>query len=255
MLPSQIDFGNILFGGPCNRRCPDCIAHRLPSRVNRSNLDEFPLRNIDEFICAVNRYGIRRVILTATNTDPQLYCCESELLEMLRERIQTGAEYALHTNGVLALQKMPILRKYDKVTISVPSFIPETYALLMGVPDIPDIARIVEQAGIPVKLSMLLSEENVSEIPQYIRFCAEIGVKRVVLRRRYGETREREILKEIQPLRFYRNNPVYNIEGVEVTYWIFETTTSTSLNLYADGTLSTSYLLAQSPEFGANAVG
>jgi molybdenum cofactor biosynthesis enzyme MoaA len=250
----KIDFANILFAGPCNRRCPDCIAHHLPARVNRSNLNEFPPKNITGFIAAVNRHNIRRIIFTATNTDPQLYCCESELLEMLRERIQVGAEYALHTNGVLALQNMHVFRQYDKVTISVPSFYPDTYALLMGTLDIPDISRIVEQGGIPVKLSMLLSEENVDEIPQYIRYSAKVGVKRVVLRKRYGELREWEILQGIQPLHFYRNNPVYNIEGVEVTYWTFETTTSTSLNLYADGTLSTSYLLAESPEFGDGAV-
>ena len=39
---SKVDFANILFAGPCNRWCPDCIGHHLPARVNRSNLEQFP---------------------------------------------------------------------------------------------------------------------------------------------------------------------------------------------------------------------
>jgi hypothetical protein len=248
MTLPEVDFANILFAGPCNRWCPDCIGHRLPAKVNLSNLDLFPPKNIAGFIEAVNQLRIRHIIFTATNTDPQLYCCEVALLDMLRESIHTRAEYALHTNGVLALQKMNTFQHYDKATISIPSFNPHTYARLMGSPDIPDIANIIRQANIPIKLSMLLTEQNVGEIPHYLKHCADVGVKRVVLRKRYAETREWDILPGVKPKRFYRHNPVYMIEGVEVTYWIFETTTSTSLNLFADGTLSQTYLLAQTPE-------
>ncbi len=248
---SKVDFANILFSGPCNRWCPDCIGHHLPARINQSNLEQFPLRNIAGLIATVNALHIQRIIFTATNTDPQLYCCEVALLDLLRERIPNGAEYALHTNGVLALQKMEAFRHYDKATISIPSFNPDTYARMMGSSDVPDVARIIEQADIPIKLSMLLSTHNVSEIPQYLKYCAAIGVRRVVLRKRYGEAREWSILQGVKPKYYYRQNPVYDIEGVEVTYWIFETTTSTSLNLFSDGTLSETYLMAETPELRA----
>ena len=167
---------------------------------------------------------------------------------MLRERVRNGADYALHTNGILALTKINALQHYDKATISVPSFNPETYAQLMGSPDIPNVARIIEQAEIPIKLSMLLTEYNVDEVPEYLKHCVNIGIQRVVLRRRFGESREWNIFSGIKPRRFYRNNPVYNIEGVEVTYWNFETTSSTSINLFANGTLRATYLLAYKPE-------
>ena len=39
----------------------------------------------------------------------------------------------------------------------------------------------------------------------------------------------------------------YNIYGVEVTYWTFESVKGESLNLFADGTLSPHYLLAKCP--------
>ncbi|TFG72187.1 MAG: hypothetical protein E4H27_03115 [Anaerolineales bacterium] len=248
---SKVDFANILFAGPCNRCCPDCIGHHLPARVNHSNLEQFPPRNITGLIDAVNALHIHRIIFTATNTDPQLYCCEVALLDTLRERIHTGAEYALHTNGALALQKIEAFRHYDKATISIPSFNPHTYARMMGSSDVPDIACIIEQADIPINLSMLLSAHNVGEIPQYLKHCAAIGVRRVVLRKRYAEMREWNILQGEQPKYFYRQNPVYDIDGVEVTYWTFETTTSTSLNLFADGTLSETYLMAEMQEIRA----
>jgi molybdenum cofactor biosynthesis enzyme MoaA len=242
------DFANILFAGPCNRHCPDCIGKQLPERVNANNLDLFPPHNIETLIAIVNRRGIRQIVLTGTTTDPQRYCCEAELLTLLRARITTGATYALHTNGVLALSKMAVLNQYDKATISFPSFEPETYARLMGSSDVPDLAHIVAEATIPVKVSLLLSEHNVREVGTFLHRCADIGVQRVVLRRRYGETRTWDILKGVPVQRHCRGNPVYTVEGMEVTYWTFETTTSTSINLFADGTLSTSYLLLETPE-------
>ena len=100
MTLSKVDFANILFAGPCNRRCPDCIGQQLPAKVNRSNLDEFPPQNITGFIQTVNRLDIRRIIFTATNTDPQLYCCEIALLDMLREnRIDDVRSLLKHVLG------------------------------------------------------------------------------------------------------------------------------------------------------------
>ena len=40
-------------------------------------------------------------------------------------------------------------------------------------------------------------------------------------------------------------NPVYDWHGIEVTHWQFESTTSTAVNLFPDGTISTDYLLTK----------
>jgi hypothetical protein len=39
-----------------------------------------------------------------------------------------------------------------------------------------------------------------------------------------------------------------DFSGMEVTLWSFEASTCRSLNLFADGTLGTSYLLTETPE-------
>jgi len=72
MKSKTYDFANILFAGPCNLRCPYCIGKQVDQALNRNNLDEFPLRNVDTFTALLRRHRIRQVILTGTTTDPAL---------------------------------------------------------------------------------------------------------------------------------------------------------------------------------------
>jgi hypothetical protein len=251
LLPGQVDFANILFAGPCNRFCPFCIGQRLPTRVNVNNLDLFPPRNLDALIDEVNRLGIRHIVFTGTITDPQLYRHEARLLDLFRARVITSAQYSVHTNGVLALNKLSVFNRYDKACISFPSFNPITYEKMMGARRVPDLEAIVARSNIPVKVSCLVNEHNVAEIDGFLQRCRQIGVTRLVLRKLYGETRDWPILRSTPVKAYYRNNPVYDFDGLEVTYWNFDLTTSTSLNLFPDGTLGTSYLLVETPELQA----
>lgn len=243
--PRHVDFANILFAGPCNRFCPFCIGKQLPARVNVNNLDLFPPRNLSAFIDAVNRLGIRQIVFTGTVTDPQLYRHEGVLLDLLRARVTTGAQVSVHTNGVLALSKMDVFNRYDKACISFPSFNRVTYEHMMGSRHVPDLAAIVARAQIQVKVSCLVNEHNVGEIDDFLQRCRQIGVPRLVLRRLYGDTRQWPILRGVPIKGYYRRNPVYDVAGMEVTYWDFDHTTSTSINLFPDGTLGTSYRLVE----------
>ena len=118
----------------------------------------------------------------------------------------------------------------------------------MGVPDPPDLARILRQSRIPVKISCLVDDHNANEIPAFLARCLEVGVPRLVLRKLYCERRDWPALLPAAPAWLprgrYRGNPVYDYRGMEVTLWDFDCTESTSLNLFADGTISTDYLLA-----------
>ena len=91
-----------------------------------------------------------------------------------------------------------------------------------------------------------------SEIDSYLQTLGEIGVKRVVLRALYGSQdspldQVRQLLPEASSS--YRGNAVYNHHGMEVTLWNFRDSENTSLNLFSDGTLGTSYLLAETAGF------
>jgi MoaA/NifB/PqqE/SkfB family radical SAM enzyme len=248
--PRMYDFANILFGGPCNRACPWCIGKRLPEPVNADNLRVFPPPGLDRFIEAVNRERITQVVLTGTVSDPQLYRHEARLLSLLRTRLHRAARFSVHTNGVLALRKMDVFNQYDRACISFPSFNPATYERLMGSRRVPDLEGIVRAARIPVKVSCVVNEHNVGEVDDFVAVCHRIGVRRLVFRRLYGETRSWSILEGLPVVKVFKGNPVMDFRGMEVTRWDFERSECRSINLFPDGTLGTSYLLTETPEFG-----
>ena len=118
LAKSRYDFANILFAGPCNQRCPYCIGRQIPPPLNQCNLHRFPVLNLDPFVDRLRRHRVRQVVLTGTNTDPQLYDRERELVCWLREQLP-DAQLSLHTNGQLALAKIDVLNLYDRATISI----------------------------------------------------------------------------------------------------------------------------------------
>ncbi|OFW05830.1 MAG: hypothetical protein A3H96_15500 [Acidobacteria bacterium RIFCSPLOWO2_02_FULL_67_36] len=242
------DFANILFAGPCNRACPWCIGRLLPDRVNVSNLNEYPLRGLEGFVETVNRWRIPQVTLTGTVSDPQLYAHEARLLELLRERLHPCARLALHTNGVLALRRIDIFNRYDRACISFPSFNPATYARLTGSTHVPDLAAILRRATIPVKVSAVINEHNAGEVDEFVARCHEAGVRRLVFRTLYGDERRWSILPAYPVVKWFKGNAVLDYHGMEVTRWDFDRAECRSINLFADGTLGTSYLITRTPE-------
>jgi molybdenum cofactor biosynthesis enzyme MoaA len=171
MWPAVYDFANLLFAGPCNRSCPWCIGKSVPERANVANLDRWPLGGIEEFVALIDRERIRQVVLTGTTSDPQLYRHEARLLAWLRARLHPETAISVHTNGVLALAKLDVFKRYDRASISLPSLVPATYREMMGSPRVPDLAAILRSATIPVKVSALVSEHNWAEMDDFVAAC------------------------------------------------------------------------------------
>lgn len=238
----RYDFANILFAGPCNRFCPFCIGKQVPDSANAYNLDIFPPRNWQSFVREVNDREIGEVVFTGTTTDPHLYAYEEELIALAR-RDMPGIRLSIHTNGALSLRKMRVFNMYDRACISLPTFDKQTYAHMMGSSKVPDLTGILAAAKIPVKVSCVVNEHNAHQADEFLQQLAALGLKRAVLRRLFGDRREFPVLHRHAPASYYRGNPVYNINGMEVTYWNFDTTSSRSINLFADGTIGLDYLL------------
>jgi len=244
------DFANLLFSGPCNAHCYFCIGNQLDPALSPSSLSKFPPRNLEAFLALICQQEIRQVVFSGTNTDPQLYHHEARLLDSLRERLPSRTQFSLHTNGRLALRKMKTFNQYDRVTLSLPSFIPRTYRRMMGVPRPPDILEILRQARIPVKVSCLVSAENAAEIPQFVSRCWASGIQRVVFRKPFGEIKPWEQIFPLHRLGLlpqdeYRANPVFDFRGMEITLWDFNESTSQSINLFASGVISANYRLVE----------
>lgn len=238
------DFANVLFAGPCNRFCPFCIGKEIPAEMSPVNLDVYPPLNWDKFVRRVQRLGIREVVFTGTTTDPHLYHHEEKLIARIRRELP-AVRLSIHTNGALSLKKLAAFNAYDRACISLPSLNKTTYAKMMGVSQVPNLGEILAQAKIPVKISCVVNEHNAAELDVFLGQLAELGVKRAVIRRLFGDGRDWQILQHREAIGHYRGNPTYDIDGMEVTWWNFDTTTSRSINLFADGTMSAKYLLTQ----------
>lgn len=245
------DFANLLFSGPCNARCPFCIGQQLIPALKQNNLNLYPPHNLDSWIELIHQHSIRQVVLTGSDTDPQLYQHEALLLAHLRKRLPTGTQFSLHTNGLLALKKIDTFNQYDRVTISLPSFNPQTYHRMMGRRDPPDLEGILSKAKVPVKISCAIDKYNRDEMPDFLAGCARMGIRRVVVRKLFGEAQSWSELLPWKRLNLvwvgtYRDNPVYEANSMQVTLWDFQTSTSTSINLFSSGHISKEYLLTRS---------
>jgi hypothetical protein len=97
----------------------------------------------------------------------------------------------------------------------------------------------------------VIGEHNAGQLGPFLDRCHALGIQRVVLRQIFGNPRPWELPAGLVPSRTYRQNPVCDYHGMEVTLWRFRQTTSTSINLFSDGTISSEYLLAQTHPAGA----
>ncbi len=236
------DYANILFTGKCNLDCYECIGKSPQLQGLPANTAAFPPRNVDALIEMVNRHNIKDLAFTGTNADPQLYRHEKELVGYIRKRLIFPASLSLHTNGLLALRKIDEFNSYDKASVSFPSYNTNTYAAVAGRRKQPDIKAILQAADIPVKLSMLVTPHNIGEISDYLQQSADLGVKRIVVRKLKGREQEfpLERVKPFanqQPVREVFGWPVYNIHGIEVTICAFDKSTAKGLFLISDGRL------------------
>lgn len=234
-------FANIVLSGPCNLRCPDCVGRLAPGASRADTLGLFPLPGQDAFLAALVRDGVREVSLTGLDTDPLLYRHPGALTSVLRRTVP-AVRISLHSNGLPAVANPERLALYDRATISIPSFERATYAAMTGGGRLPDFDGLLASAPIPIKVSVLVTERNAGEVPRILARCRGAGVRRIVLRRRLGGRWPGPMLPGLAPRRFWGGNPVFDLDGLEVTLWEFETTDLDCVSLFPDGSVRGGYL-------------
>jgi MoaA/NifB/PqqE/SkfB family radical SAM enzyme len=208
------------------------------------------LVGLDLLLQRIRATNVPKIILTGTRTDPQLYKYEHRLLRHLRSEVP-DVHLSLHTNGALAVVKMVLVNMYDSMTVSYNSFDPQTFRFLHGTRCMPDLRAIVAGARIPVKLSCVVTDDNRHELLSYISAAADLGIRRIAMRHVFGKAADAtqwNLFGSHVPSRQYAGQSVYEIDGVEVTHWKFEHVDRASLNLFPDGTISDSYLLADAKQ-------
>jgi len=233
-------FANILLAGRCNLRCPACIGRRLAAAP--ASMERFPLPGLERFLRVVRRLGIEEIALTGIDAEPQLYPFEAELQDAVRAGAPR-ARLSLHTNGTLLLRRLALVHRYDRVCVSYPSFDPETYRRRTGGGRPYSLRPVLERVRIPLKISTLLDDENLAEVPVLLRRCRDLGVRRLVLRCRDGWSSPADLLAALPRRGSFGGNPVHDFEGMEVTLWDFQRADLGCLNLFSDGRLGSEYRL------------
>jgi len=195
--------------------------------------------NLEKFLDKVNTNKIRYISISGVHGDPCQANNINNLIEYIRDN-NKNLTISLHTNA-LHPQSTEIINQCDKATITYPSFIPYVYKDIMRVPYFFDIKKSIKKYKTPIKLSMLLpSTCTPALLDHYIYSCRGIGVKRIVLRQIMGEEPLMFPYRMLKPYyaRNFKNNKVYDVDGVEVTIWDWEKTSITGLYLMPNGKIT-----------------
>lgn len=238
-------FGNIHLSGPCNRSCYFCIGQHMQSLERLNNLGKWPLAGIGEFTKACNEKGIKEINLTGTNTDPLLYQHILELRSFL-DVFVPGFTFGLRTNGALALSRPKAIELFDKISLSIHSFDVAIYQKMMGSGYPPNVKQILERwPNIDFKINIVLGPENLFnyDLLATLAILADAGIKRVNLREPYGQPHIGNPMKRwgARKRSDVLGMPEYEYSGMSVVYWDVHYVEVESINLYANGNVSTTY--------------
>jgi hypothetical protein len=95
-----------------------------------------------------------------------------------------------------------------------------------------------------LKVNIILGPENKDEVIDTLRELYRVGIRRVNLREPYGQQRIGNPLSKYSADMDTFGMPTYKAYGLLVTYWDVHYVEVSSLNLYADGTISNKYVVA-----------
>ena len=159
----------------CNLRCKHCYASAGPRpRPNEMTTQEV-LRTVDRLADA----GV--TIIAFSGGEPLM---RKDLFEALKRAREYGVFTAIATNGTLITREVARrLKELDLlyVEISIDGARPETHDEFRGIPGAFEMAirgvRNCVEVGLWTQVAMTVTKSNVSELPEMIKMCEELGVQ------------------------------------------------------------------------------
>lgn len=237
-------FGNIHLSGPCNRSCYFCIGQHMMELDSYNTLNSFPLPSIDQFVQECLNKGITEINMTGSNTDPMLYKHTEKLRRYLEKKIP-GLIFGIRTNAVK--RNYSLFQFYDKGSITICSFDPAIYKAMMGQGKPPNIEEIMTRTSHwrSRKINVVLGPENLGrDLFNTLNVLAQNKIEKVNLREPYGQPHVgNPLIGEFDRLQVEDTlgNPNYAWGEALVTYWDVHYTEVESVNLYANGVVSSTY--------------
>jgi MoaA/NifB/PqqE/SkfB family radical SAM enzyme len=183
-LPAQLYIEVTNF---CNSLCISCpltYNHFLPQEPKRHLSWDAFRRVVDQFP------RLERVVLHGIG-EPLLNKDLPRFVEHLKGR---GAQVLFNTNAILLDEKRGdalAAAGLDELRVSLDAVTPELYARLRGVDRLPQVIRnlkaFVERRGghsqPKVSLWWVAMQANLTQLPDFVRLAAEIGISEVYLQR------------------------------------------------------------------------
>ena len=183
----------------CNSNCIYCEVKKL----NQQN--DLPYARIIKLIDEAKDIGVKTFFISGG--EPFLHPNFWEIIQYVKAK---GLKLTLVTNGLLLTRqsedKIQILRKcVDKLFISLESSKPEIHDQLRGGQGFWElttegIKRLTKFKDFNIVVKPVISQNNIYDLPEYLKFCADLGVKEI----------------SFQPLNTETNFP--NVSKVEKNY-------------------------------------
>jgi molybdenum cofactor biosynthesis enzyme MoaA len=260
---SNYSFANINFLGKCNADCYFCLGKDLEQEFSHYNDLHTPvheLRNLESFLQLCKEQSVKNIYITGQNTDSLLYRHLNELICHLQD--EWGFRAGLRTNALLAKSKIETINRCDKsISYTILTQRPEIMQKLTGTRVIPDFDYIFNHVTIPQRVATVVTQHNADEILDLIRFVSKYPqVQYFQVRRVSTDTRFEQLKDDIAAFDALLENvirphflqtgefelaPLFDIHGVEVSFWKTVETTANSLNYFSNGVISDEYFIIE----------
>ena len=188
----------------CNARCDFCSAWLVRS-------EQLPIEFIESLIPVLRNCLIIDLVGWG---EPLIHPQLGAIIDLIQTHVDARARTALTTNGVKLLEWADRLLEANvrHYAISIHGATPETHNDVMGMgPHAFEkvlngvrylVSRKTSNRAVEIIMVFIVMQQNISEIPQFIRLCEDIGVDQIFFRTLKPQ-------EEMQPGLDYHRLPPY----------------------------------------------
>lgn len=195
----------------CNFRCSYCNSHNVYA-------EDMSEKDIKEILVATISNGVKRVHWTGG--EPLL---NKDICNYMEYAKKLGyEEQVMTTNGFFLEKKAEDLKKagITRINVSLDTMQNEKFKSIVGVDCLENVLKGIEKilniSDCLVKINMVVMKDNISEIPEFVRYAIKQNKK-------YGS--ERVIIRFLQ---FFPCNP-NQLEKDGQKFWVDEYITETNI--------------------------
>ena len=254
----KIDYGEILFVGPCNFKCFYCLGnemHESTKVVNTLNTHYLEWPNFQNWLKFLKENKVTKLYLSATNSEPLLYKYLSELIDYLQEM---GFNVGIRTNASLDISVCDKCK--EEISLSLQSLNPKTFEKITETPLTFDFIEHLNQlTNNNIRISIVINRYNYLEIFDILNRLKNFNLRYVQLRQCY-KYYETDIQPDIDAFNYvvnklkeypikgnFNESVIYDVNGLSVSIWetVFKKESISSSNYWTNGIITNNNLLIE----------